>query len=311
MRVVDLFAGGGGFSRGFAEAGYEIALGVEIDANAARTYSYNFPRAVVLQEDVAAVSYREIERHVGGVDVVIGGSPCEPFTATNPRRLEDPLDRLYVDPLGQLTLHFIRLVGELQPKVFVLENVPGIAQGPLREALKREFKRIGFDEIYFNVLLAERYGTPSRRKRVFVSNVRIAPEPSRPLTVRQALGGLPPVDSGFPNHETVTLSKSKAERIAKVKPGEALMKFRGASGIYGNFIRLRWDEIAPTVMGSRRFIHPEEDRLLTVREQARLMGFPDYHVFFGPKDSQFNQIGEAVPPPLAKAIAEYLKKIYK
>jgi Site-specific DNA methylase len=117
------------------------------------------------------------------------------------------------------------------------------------------------------------------------------------------------VDSGLPNHETVTLSASKAERIAAVRPGEALMKFRGASGTYGNYIRLRWDEPAPTVMGSRRFIHPEENRLLTVREQARLMGFPDHHVFFGPKDSQFNQVGEAVPPPLAQAIAEYIKDI--
>lgn len=309
--VVDLFAGGGGFSRGFAEAGYKVALGVEIDANAARTYSYNFPRAVVLQEDVASISYREIERYAGKVDIVIGGSPCEPFTATNPRRMEDPLDRLYTDPLGQLTLHFIRLVGEVQPKVFVLENVPGIAQEPLREALEREFKRVGFDEIYFNVLLAERYGTPSHRRRVFISNLRISPKPVGTVTVRRALSGLPPVDSGFPNHESVTLSQSKAERIANVRPGEALMKFRGASGIYGNFVRLKWDEIAPTVMGSRRFIHPEENRLLTVREQARLMGFPDDHVFFGPKDSQFNQIGEAVPPPLAKAIAEHIKNILK
>ncbi|MGC8972972.1 MAG: DNA cytosine methyltransferase, partial [Thermoproteus sp.] len=257
------------------------------------------------------ISYREVERHVGKVDVVIGGSPCEPFTATNPRRMENPLDRLYTDPLGQLTLHFIRLVGELQPRIFVLENVPGIAQDPLREALEREFKRVGFDEVYFNILLAENHGVPSHRKRVFISNVKITPRRSKPPTVRQALAGLPPVDSGFPNHDTVTLSPSKAERIAALRPGDALMKFKGASGIYGNFVRLKWDELAPTVMGSRRFVHPEENRLLTVREQARLMGFPDHHVFFGPKDSQFNQVGEAVPPPLARAIAEYIKDILR
>ncbi len=307
--VLDLFAGGGGFSRGFVDAGFKAVVGVEIDADAARTYSYNFPGAVVLEEDVAAITYRDVERHGGRIDIVIGGSPCEPFTATNPRRMEDPLDRLYTDPLGQLTLHFIRLVGELQPKVFVLENVPGIAQGLLREVLEREFKRVGFDEIYFNILFAEDHGVPSYRERVFVSNIKITPGRRKPMTVRQALAGLPPVDSGLPNHETVTLSASKAERIATVRPGEALMKFRGASGTYGNYIRLRWDEPAPTVMGSRRFIHPEENRLLTVREQARLMGFPDHHVFFGPKDSQFNQVGEAVPPPLAQAIAEYIKDI--
>ncbi|MFB6490848.1 MAG: DNA cytosine methyltransferase [Thermoproteus sp. AZ2] len=305
--VVDLFAGGGGFSRGFAEAGFKIIIGVEIDPNAARTFSYNFPHAVVLEEDVSQISYREIEKY-GRPDIVIGGSPCEPFTSTNPNRMEDPLDRLYTDPLGQLTLHFIRLVGELQPKVFVLENVPGLARGPLKEAIRREFKRVGFDEIYFNKLLAERYGTPSHRERVFISNVEIKPPRAAPRVVREALAGLPPVDSGFPNHETVTISQRKAERIARLKPGDALMRFRGAEGFYENYIRLKWDEIAPTVMGSRRFVHPEENRLLTVREQARLMGFPDDHVFFGPKDSQFNQVGEAVPPTLSYAIALALRR---
>lgn len=307
--VLDLFAGGGGFSRGFAEAGFKIIVGVDVDPNAARTFSYNFPHAVTLEEDVASIDYRDIEKY-GKPDIIIGGSPCEPFTATNPNRMEDPLDRLYADPLGQLTLHFVRLVGELQPRLFVLENVSGVAQEPIRSALEREFKRIGFDELYFNVLLAERHGTPSHRRRVFISNVEIRPHGGARRLVRDALSGLPPPDSGIPNHETVTLSPGKAERIARLRPGEALMKFRGAGGIYENFIRLKWNEIAPTVMGSRRFVHPEEPRLLTVREQARLMGFPDDHAFFGPKDSQFNQVGEAVPPPLAYAIAHYIKREY-
>ena len=302
-RVADIFAGGGGFGRGFAEAGLRIVAAVDVDRDAVRTYTYNI-RSIGIVMDVAELTHRDLERY-GRIDVVIGGPPCEPFTPTNPNRMEDPLDRLYTDPMGQLTLHFIRIVGEVQPKVFVMENVPEIAREPIRSAIAREFKRIGFDEIHFNILRAEDYGTPSRRRRVFVSNIRIRPRPTtqRPTTVAEALQGLPPPDTGYPNHETVSVG-SKVERIGRLRWGEALIKFRGAGGrLYENYIRLHPDQPAPTVMGSRRFIHPFEDRVLTVREQARLMGFPDDHVFLGPRDSQFNQVGEAVPPPLAGAIA--------
>ncbi|MEM4081454.1 MAG: DNA cytosine methyltransferase, partial [Pyrobaculum sp.] len=134
--------------------------------------------------------------------------------------------------------------------------------------------------------------------------------PSAPrVLVRDVLSNLPPPDSGLlPNHDTTTLSFKKQNKISKLKPGEALMKFRGAGGFYENFIRLVWDDLAPTVMGSRRFIHPEEHRLITVREQARLMGYPDDYVFYGSKDAQYNQIGESVPPPLSYAIALEVRK---
>ena len=305
--VVDLFAGAGGFSRGFLDAGFDVALGVEIDSNAARTYSYNFPNAVMLLDDIRDISGTDIIKYIGGKpDVVIGGSPCEAFTETNPRRARDPLDRLYVDELGRLTLEFIRLVGELRPRVFVLENVIHIIDGPLKEALVTEFARAGYEKIFFNVLHAEDYGTPSIRRRVFISNIPIKPEKvNRVFTVWDAISDLPsPGDPSIPNHEYVTISERKVRGISRLGWDEALYRFRGATGSFRNFVRLNPWKPAPTVMGSVRFVHPFEDRILTVREQARLMGFPDNHVFFGPKDSQFNQIGEAVPPPLARAIAE-------
>ena len=301
-RVVDVFAGAGGFSRGFADIGMDIAAAVEVDWNAARSFSANFPGAVVLPRDIGEVDGDYIRRITGHVDVLIGGPPCEAFTPTNPNRMLDPLDRLYLDPLGQLTLHFVRLVGELKPRVFVMENVVDVVAGPLKEALAHEFARVGYTA-HFNVLYAEDYGVASARKRVFVSNMVLRPPKTRRVTVGEALEGLPPPDTGFPNHEHVPVSPRKARKIAMLRCSEALVKFRGARETYGNYIKLCPDDIAPTVMGSRRFIHPFEDRPLTVREQARLMGFPDSHVFHGPKDSQFNQVGEAVPPPLARAIA--------
>ncbi len=307
--AVDLFCGAGGFSRGFQDSGgFEIKLGVDCDPHCVRTFSFNFRKAVALLEDIREVTARDVLKYVGErPHVVIGGSPCEPFTSVNPRRLSDPLDRLYVDELGQLTLHFIRLVGELEPEVFVLENVPGIAREPIRSAIVEEFRRVGYSKIFFNMLRAEDYGNPSCRRRVFVSNIEIRPVKRRKIvTVREALAGLPPPGTpDVPNHEPPAVSPRKERKIASLRWGESLYKFVGADGkIYMNYYRLHPDKLAPTVMGCSRFVHPFENRILTVREQARLQGFPDDHVFFGPRDAQYNQVGEAVPVPLAKAIAE-------
>ncbi|MGC8570875.1 MAG: DNA cytosine methyltransferase [Caldivirga sp.] len=308
LKVVDLFSGAGGFSAGFRDAGFEVVAGLDIDLDSVRSFSINFPRAVAIREDARLIRGSDIVKYVGDVDVVIGGPPCEAYTGANPRRMSEPLDRLYSDELGQLTLEFIRLVGELKPRVFVMENVAAIMEGGLREALISEFRRVGYRDVYFNVLHAEDYSVPSVRRRVFISNIVIKPpKVGRLTTVAEALKGLPEPTPLIPNHEPVTVSGRKIKGISRVNWGQALFTYRGSGGTYRNFIRLHPNKPAPTVMGSVRFIHPFEDRLLTVREQARLMGFPDTHIFMGSRDSQFNQVGEAVPPPLAKAIAEVVK----
>ncbi len=308
--VLDLFCGAGGFSRGFELAGFRIAMGIDVDHYCVISYSLNFPDAIVLRRDVRCVTGRLVLEYLGDPpDVVIGGSPCEAFTDVNPNRLANPLDRLYVDELGQLTLHFIRIVGELKPRVFVLENVVGLAREPLRSAIEHEFRRVGYDMVYFNVLCAEDYGTPSVRRRVFISNIPIRPAKTKDrVCVWDAIGDLMGLEFKVPNHEPIAISERKLRRLSKLKWGEAMYRFRGAESTYCNFIRLHPYKLAPTVMGSSRFVHPFENRLLTVREQARLQGFPDSHVFYGPKESQFNQVGEAVPVPLALAMAKAVKR---
>jgi DNA (cytosine-5)-methyltransferase 1 len=131
------------------------------------------------------------------------------------------------------------------------------------------------------------------------------------ITVWQAIKDLEDLNIDIPNHEYIAMSQRKIKRISKLRHGKSLITFHGAGGrSIPNLIKLDPNKPAPTVMGSSRFIHPFQDRFLTVREQARLMGFPDNHVFFGGKEDQFNQVGEAVPPPLAKAIAlEILKHL--
>jgi len=310
--VIDLFCGAGGFSRGFKEAGFKIVLGIENLEPVAETYEKNFPGAEVIVEDIKRVRSEDVEKLVGKPDVVIGGPPCEPFTKANPKRRENPLDRLYEDPIGRLVLHFIRMVGDLKPKIFVMENVPSIVEGELKSALKREFAEAGYDKVYFNFLRAEDYRTPSHRLRVFISNIKIKPKKSKDrIVVIEAIGDLPDPRSihDIPNHEPVPVSPRRLKKISKLKWGEALIRYRGAGGeVYTNLVRLHPYKIAPTVMGSSRFIHPFDNRLLTVREHARLMGFPDDHIFIGGRDLQFNQVGEAVPVPLAKAIAIEVRK---
>ena len=311
FRVVDLFCGAGGFSRGFKDEGFQVVLGIDNVEAIAESFRRNFPDAEVLVEDISSLRSEEIYSITGDIDVIIGGPPCEPFTGANPQRRPNPLDRLYEDPIGRLVLHYIRIVGDLKPKVFVMENVPALLEGPLREAIERELARVGYLRVYFNVLRAEDYGTPSHRLRLFISNIRIRPLPlKRRITVIEAIGDLPPpqVPHGIPNHDYVPISPRKQKRIGKLRWGEALIRYSGADGkVLFNYVRLHPYKLAPTVMGSSRFVHPFEDRLLTVREQARLMGFPDDHVFLGGRDLQFDQVGEAVPPPLARVIAREVR----
>jgi len=313
--VLDLFSGAGGFARGFEEAGFEIVFGVDSFPPAAKSFKANFPQALVLCEDVKELSGRLVLDLLGlkegEVDVVIASPPCEPFTGANPKRMENPLDRLYSDPAGQLYLHAIRLIGEVRPKFFVIENVPGILERPIMSSIRRELRRVGFREVYFNVLDAELHGSPSRRRRVFVSNVKLSPRRQRGPKVIEVLKDLPPPGTpGILNHEPPQeLSPRYRRRLPRLRWGDSLIEYKGAGGRrLPNFIRLNPYENAPTVMGTSRFIHPFEDRLLTVREQARLMGFPDHHIFLGGRDAQYDQVGEAVPPPLARAIAEDILK---
>ncbi len=307
--VIDLFCGAGGFSKGFQDIGFNIVLGIDNFEPVAKTFKLNFPNAIVICEDIKSIYSDEIQSYLKGKipHVVIGSPPCEPFTAANPNRKEKPLDRLYVDLQGQLTLEFIRIVKQLKPEVFIMENVPQIMEGELKTALIREFKSAGYEKIFFNILKAEDYGTPSHRVRVFISNIPIRPKRTyKKIIVEEALKNLPPLgSSNVMNHDVPPISRRKLRKIRRLKWGQALIRYHGFRGRQlPNLIRLHPKKIAPTVLGSSRFIHPYEDRFLTVREQARLMGYPDNFVFLGGRDVQYNQVGESVPVPLSKAIAE-------
>ncbi|MEA3200572.1 MAG: (cytosine-5)-methyltransferase 1 [Thermoplasmata archaeon] len=300
-RVVDIFAGCGGFGFGFAEHGFRIGHAVEAFRTSLETYVANVPVDEPRLGDVRAQPYAKF----GRPDVLIGGPPCEAFTVANADRRKNPLDRLYTDPVGSLTLQYAKVVKELQPRVFVMENVPPIMDGPLEAELRMVFARQGYPDIHFNRLQAEDFGTPSHRDRVFISNVVISPPKSaRRVTVEEAIADLQSLDVEVPNHEEIPMRGKRGQRMKEMSEGDSLYQYRAADGrMHGAYTRLRANELAPTVKGLGRFIHPVEDRLLTAREHARLMGYPDDFVFHGSKNEQLNMIGESVPPPLSKAIA--------
>ncbi len=310
--VLDLFSGAGGFTAGFQQEGFKIIAAVDSSYEVFLTYHHNFPEALFFNEDIHELHALGIMHKLSEMpDVIIASPPCEPYTSANKFRQKDPLARLYEDEVGGLVLDAIRIIGDFQPALFLMENVPELFTDELEWALTREFKRVGYDPIYFNLLSAENYGSPSSRKRLFISNIKLQPvKHPNTLTVQEILT-LPSPTSfhDIPNHAWYSISPKKLKKIEKLKLGAALVFFQSAtSKTYTNWVRLMPNELAPTVIGHSRFIHPYEDRVLSVRENARLMGFPDSFQFLGGLESQYDQVGEAVPVPLAAALARYCSK---
>ncbi|BCU67376.1 restriction endonuclease subunit M [Sulfolobales archaeon HS-7] len=309
--VIDLFAGAGGFSRGFSYW-FEIIVALEKNHDAARTYASNFPTTLVLEEDIAYFNWKQIKLINSHPKIVIGSPPCEAFTAANPKRKKEPLSRLYEDERGLLTLEYIRVLKEINPCIFVMENVPSLVEhGELRDELSRLFDDAGYPKVFFNILRAENYGNPSRRTRVFISNIEIKPQiMTKRITVYEAIRDLMEIND-VPNHEKIAISDEKLRKIVNLSFNEYMSMYEGSGKKIPLYRRLDPNEIAPTVMGGSRFIHPFEDRFLTVREQARLMLYPDFHVFYGSRDEQYNQVGESVPVSLSNAIARYIRGKYE
>jgi len=313
--VVDLFCGCGGYSLGFIQAGCKILLAVDIDPDTLRTYNQNNPGIPIFNTDIRDLHAQDILNKIKTKpDIIIASPPCESYTNANRYRKKDPFMRLYDDPMGQLVLHTIRIIGDLEPRVFVIENVPQVAVGVLKECLVHEFERVGISPVYFNKFQAQNYGTPSKRARLFISNVKIRMKKQsreRDLKLLDIIGDLPPPESihDYKNHELTQISKKREKKIQRLRRGSSLIHYRSARNkMNTNWKRLQGNQVCPTIIGHSRYIHPTEKRLLTVREHARLMGYPDDFEFFGGPSNQYNQIGESVPVPLSNAIANFCLK---
>lgn len=335
MIAVDLFAGAGGLSLGLRRAGFVLAGAIEFDDRASSTYRQNLGDHV-LQEDVATLGARAYRKSLGldqgELDLLAGGPPCQGFSVQR-RGGSGDLRNLLLRRFADFALEF-------RPRAFLIENVPGLAFSKHRALLNTVLYRLeeaGYT-ISLIVLNALDAGVAQDRTRLFIVGLKhggpfgVSPRRVRHTTVRDAIGDLPspPQDGSvhpqFPNHfRESRLSPINLSRLKCIPMGggrEDLPRSlqlechrRNAThrhlDVYG---RLHWERPSGTITARfdsftrGRFGHPTEHRSLTVREGARLQGFPDAFAFVGNREETAMQVGNAVPPPLAAIVGRTLKR---
>jgi DNA (cytosine-5)-methyltransferase 1 len=367
---IDLFAGAGGLSLGFEQAGFDVVAAVEIDPVHAAVHEFNFPKCTVIPSSVTNLTGEKIRRAASlgdqQIDVVFGGAPCQGFSLMGQRALDDPRNALVKD--------FVRIVHELDASYFVFENVKGLTLGKHRKFLDElieEFGRVGYEvRKDWRVLNAYNYGVPQHRQRLFLLGAKKGlsvpqyPQPtsSKPghkadelpsaPTCFDALKDLPDAEGfrqlvhsdevltkkwgkpsdygklmrcetadgwGFgyqrewdpelltssmrSSHSDISRRRFEATEPGKVEPISRFLKLPPAG--VSNTLRAGTDS-ARGAFTSPRPIHYRWPRCITVREMARLHGFPDWFRFNETKWHGARQIGNAVPPPLARAIASQI-----
>ncbi len=319
LNILDLFCGAGGFAYGFslADPMFQILLAIDVNNWAIETYKANFPDSTLLKKDITQLHSIDVLNHLGKkrIDIIIASPPCEAFSAANVNRRKTDYERLYSDPTGRILLHAIRLIINLEPKIFIIENVKQVASDDMQDFIRKEFSSSKYSKIFFNRVESLDYHVPSARNRTFISNFEIRKPilDKKSPDVGGAFQGLPNPESlhDVKNHFILPPSRSIGKKIPRTPPGGALVYFQGGKNkTYRNYIRLEIDSPAPTIMGKSRFIHPLENRLCTVREHARLMSYPDNFYFSGPTVWQYNMVGESVPPLLGKAIAHQIAQYF-
>ncbi|MFW9843367.1 MAG: DNA cytosine methyltransferase [Candidatus Thorarchaeota archaeon] len=314
MKILDLFCGGGGFFHGFSSLSFDSHLAIDIDEDAAETYRINHPNATVLQTDINNLHSQQIVEELGGIpDIIIASPPCEEFSKANPDSRKSAAERIYGDGTAKLLLDAIRIIGDLAPKAFIIENVAALLKDGGKEIISREFERVDIDNVKFNLIRAHQHGNPSKRLRVFIGNIPLKLRRRYPPTVMETIGDLPSLDINeifapgkkIPNHEFYPLAEDKMKSVRKTRWGQGAKHFRvSKKRSLPNWVRLFPDRLATSINGLSRYVHPYEHRLLSVREHARLMSYPDTFVFTGSLDSQYNQVGESVPPLVSHLIAQ-------
>lgn len=341
-QVIDFFCGCGGMSLGFAATNlaynsFQVVGGCDIEPDAAVTFKNNFGAECVLQ-DIRTLSksrdntnefLSKLEMYKASrPTVLIGCAPCQGFTSHRKKNWHKE------DARNSLPAHFAKIASYIDPVCIVMENVPEMLSVKYWEefqAAKRILNASGYllKQMIYN---AAEFGAPQERfrsvvigmKREFLLPIPLLRNPEHFSTVRDAIGCLPEVDPGVSHpydalHRCAAHKKSTIETIKAVpKNGgsrpkgvgpKCLDKIKGFSDVYG---RLFWDRPSITIThysrnpASGRFVHPEQDRGLTMRECALLQTFPEGFSFVGSNDSIYKQIGEAVPPVLATAVAAHV-----
>lgn len=327
--AIDLFSGCGGLSLGLENAGFSVRAAVEIDPTAVAVYRKNHPRAVVIEKDIRKVELKDLRKAAGignkKLDLLAGCPPCQGFSRIKTKN--KPITR---DPRNSLVLHYLRIAKGLRPRMVLLENVPGLAKDHRFKRLVRELESIGY-QTDWGILNAADFGVPQRRKRLImmaslVDDIQVPEGTGVTKTVRQTIERLkPPAKSkdvlqklhlnNTPRIKKLIakIPRNGGSRVALGKQAQldCHKKTEGFRDIYG---RMKWDKVAPTLTGgcynpSRgRFLHPTQNRAITLREAALLQTFPRSYSF-APASGLIKiagLIGDALPPVFGEAQAKHL-----
>ncbi len=326
LKYIDLFCGAGGFSLGFDKSGFENIFSVDIEEDFCKTYKTNFPTHKLITKDISQLTKEEIKKLTESheVDVVIGGPPCQGFS------IAGNIGRKFIDdPRNRLFKEFVRVVSIVNPKYFVMENVARLYthnNHKTKEEIIEDFNKLGY-EVKCTILNSADYGVPQIRKRVIfigsrISNNILFPKVThtKHKTVKEYLDDLPILNSGeeshILNHKAMNHTKQMLEKMSFIKDGgdrkDIPIDLRPKSGDVRKYIKYNSNKPSITITGDmRKVFHYSQNRALTVRELARLQTFPDSFEFKGSSISTQQQVGNAVPPLMAEAIAKSILNMAK
>lgn len=312
--VVSTFAGTGGSSLGYRYAGGKVRLAVEWNAHAASCYRLNFPDTPMFEGDIADLSAeRALEiagLEPGELDVFDGSPPCQGFSTSGRRAVDDPRNGLFKE--------YVRLLEAFKPRAFVMENVSGMVKGKMKvlfAEILRTLRGCGYG-VSARLLNAAHLGVPQNRQRLIFVGVRkdlgVAPSHpkprTRPIAAREALAGVEPPGPDHPE-----LAPRYLDAWMRIVPGNSMKQLTPNGSHFSDVVKLHPERPAPTLMstttlkGYASLCHWREPRALTIPEAKRLHSFPDDFVLTGSHEERWARIGNSVPPLMMKAVAEHVR----
>ncbi len=345
LNFIDLFAGAGGLSCGLEMAGLRCLLGVDFNKDAMKTFAANHKDAQAWCGDISLLTAPKLKKILDGrtIHLVVGGPPCQGFSTVGIGNPDDQRNKLF--------LQFVRIVRLTKPLYILLENVTGLLAKKNEETLKaifEQFQKLGYN-MNVKALCSENYGVPERRRRTIIlgsriNDVVVFPQPSHniligknfipPVSVGEAFQKLTSKSNAILNHDIVKASIKndldlqrlshipegcgiRYEKDEKVLPASLRLGIDWENLRENRFRQCKYQRLdrkkpSPTIMtNGSTYFHPTENRCLTVREGAALQSFPNDFRFEGNVTSQWRQVGNAVPPLMAKALGKVILQMLK
>lgn len=334
-RAIDLFCGAGGLSQGLRQAGFNVIGAVELQPAFANSYRLNHTSTKMFLKDIRSLSpedvMKELEIEPGGLDLLAGCPPCQGFSTIGTRNRAARDD----DPRNNLVFDMLKFAKAMLPKTIMMENVPYLASDKRMDRVRDELEQLGY-RVDVKILNMIDYNVPQSRRRMIMLASRLADikvvvrtiESGKRKTVRDAIGQLSSRNTSdddlhnYPVHRTehvmklISLIPKNGGSRSSLPDSYQLSCHKKTTGFKDVYGRMSWDRPSPTITGGcinpskGRFLHPEEDRAITLREASLLQTFPaDYRFSLeNGRDGVATMIGNALPPKFIEFHASYLKK---